>query len=188
MGNDGGMSPGGAADGGTTAGSGSTAASAGTGENRAGRERRQLNRAVKDSLRDVGSQLSRLSHGVGSRLDMRDGDLECLDLITRHGPLSPTALARLAGLHPATMTGVLDRLERGGWITRDRDRADRRSVMVRAERGRGAEILRLYLVESGMNSALDEILGDYAVADLAVLAGFLRRTAEAGRAAADRLL
>jgi MarR family len=40
----------------------------------------------------------------------------CLDLITRHGPLSPSAPARRAGLHPATMTGILDRLERGGWV------------------------------------------------------------------------
>jgi DNA-binding MarR family transcriptional regulator len=119
---------------------------------------------------------------------MRDGDLECLDVITRHGPLSPSALARRAGLHPATLTGVLDRLERGGWIARDRDPADRRGVLVRAERGRGAEILRLYLVDSGMNPALDEILSGYSEADLAVVADFLHRTAQAGRTAADRLL
>ncbi len=61
-------------------------------------------------------------------------------------------------------------------------------MSIRAERGRGAEILRLYLVDSGMNSALDEILSDYAEAELAVVADFLRRTAQAGRAAADRLL
>ncbi len=158
------------------------------GERRSGQERRRLSRVVKESLREVGSQLSRLNHGVGGRLDMRDSDLECLDLISRHGPLSPSALARRAGLHPATVTGVLDRLERGGWIARDRDPADRRGVVVRAERGRGAEVLRLYLVDSGMNPALDEILGDYSEAELAVVADFLRRTAHAGRTAADRLL
>ena len=96
-------------------------------------------------------------------------------------------LARLAGLHPATLTGVLDRLEHAGWITRERDPADRRGVLVRMERGRGAEVLRLYLVDSGMNSALDEICAGYADAELALLAGFLRRAAEAGRAAAARL-
>jgi DNA-binding MarR family transcriptional regulator len=162
--------------------------SGGVGERGSGQERRQLSRAVKESLRELGSQLSQLSHSVGGRLEMRDGDLECLDLITRHGPLSPSALARRAGLHPATLTGVLDRLERGGWIARDRDPADRRGVLVRAERGRGAEILRLYLVDSGMNPALDEILSGYSEADLAVVADFLHRTAQAGRTAADRLL
>jgi DNA-binding MarR family transcriptional regulator len=153
----------------------------------AGRLRRQLSQAIKASLREVGAQLSRLNHEVGGRLDIRSGDLECLDHITREGPLSPTSLARLTGQHPATLTGILDRLERGGWIARDRDPGDRRGVVVRAQRGRGAEILRLYLVESGMNPALDEILAGYTEAELAIVGDFLRRTADAGRAAAERL-
>jgi DNA-binding MarR family transcriptional regulator len=151
------------------------------------RDRRRLSRAIKEGLRDVGAQLTRLNHGVGGRLDLRASDLECLDAIAQHGPLSPTALARRTGQHPATLTGILDRLEHGGWIARDRDLADRRGIVVRAERGRGAEILRLYLVDSGMNTALDEILAGYEDADLAIVADFLRRTADAGRMAAERL-
>ena len=42
-------------------------------------------------------------------------------------------------------------------------------------------MLSLY---SGMNSAMDQIIGDYDEAQLELLADFLRRTAEAGRAAA----
>jgi DNA-binding MarR family transcriptional regulator len=149
--------------------------------------RGQLNRAIKESLRDLGAQLSQLNHNVGARLDLKATDLECLDVISRHGPLSPSALARHAGLHPATMTGVLDRLEAGGWIERGRDLADRRAVAVRIAQGRGAEVLRLYLVDSGMNTAMDEICAQYDEEDLELLVGFLRRTADAGRAAAERL-
>jgi DNA-binding MarR family transcriptional regulator len=156
-------------------------------ESAAARRRRRLNRTVKEALRDLGGQLSLLNHSVGARLDLKATDLECLDVITRYGPVSPSTLARHAGLHPATMTGILDRLERGGWIERSRDPSDRRGVVVQAARGRGAEILRLYLVDSGMNSAMDEICADYDDAELELLAGFLRRTADAGRAAADRL-
>jgi DNA-binding MarR family transcriptional regulator len=153
----------------------------------AGPHHGRLNRAVKESLRDVGAQLSLLNHSVGTRLDLRDAELECLDLITRYGPLSPSALARRAGLHPATMTGILDRLERGGWIDRSRDPADRRGVVVQAARGRGAEILRLYLVDSGMNTAMDQICAAYDDKDLELLADFLRRTADAAHTAAERL-
>jgi DNA-binding MarR family transcriptional regulator len=151
------------------------------------RRRRRLYRTVKEALRDLGGQLSLLNHSVGARLDLKATDLECLDLISRYGSLSPSSLARQAGLHPATMTGILDRLERGGWIERSRDATDRRAVVVQAARGRTAEILRLYLVDSGMNAALDEICADYDEGELELLAGFLRRTAAAGAAAADRL-
>jgi DNA-binding MarR family transcriptional regulator len=149
--------------------------------------RGRLTRAIKESLRDLGAQLSLLNHSVGTRLDLKPADLECLDLITRHGPLSPSTLARLAGLHPATMTGILDRLERGGWIDRGRDPSDRRGVLIQAARGRGAEVLRLYLVDSGMNTAMDQICADYADEDLQLLASFLHRTAAAARAGAGKL-
>jgi hypothetical protein len=68
--------------------------------------------AIKESLRELSIQLSLLNHQIGGRLRVKDADFDCLDLINRHGPMSPSALARRAGQHPATMTGVLDRLER----------------------------------------------------------------------------
>ena len=153
----------------------------------AARRRKQLNFAIRQSLRELSIQLSVLNHHVGAHLDLKDVDLACLDLVARHGPLSPTTLARRAGLHPATMTGILDRLERGGWIDRGRDPADRRGVVVQAARGRGAEILRLYLVDSGMNAAMDQICAQYDDQDLQLLADFLHRTADAARTAAERL-
>ena len=150
----------------------------------AARQRRRLTTAIRESLRELSIQLSLLNHHVSGRLELKDVDLDCLDLISRHGPLSPSALARRAGLHPATMTGILDRLERGGWVARERDQADRRAVMVRALRDRGAEVLRLY---AGMNASMDQICAGYTDTELELLAGFLRRTASAGRAATDAL-
>src|SRR5512138_703542 len=110
--------------------------------------KRRLAIQIKDAMRDASLQLALLNHQVGARLRLRDVDFDCLNLVSQHGPLGPGALAKLAGLHPATMTGVLDRLERAGWATRDRDPADRRAVVVRAAPERGREIFRLY---AGMN-------------------------------------
>jgi DNA-binding MarR family transcriptional regulator len=146
--------------------------------------RGELNQAVREALRDLTVQLALLNHRVGGRLDLKGTDLECLDLITQHGPISPGALARLAGVHPATMTGVIDRLERGGWITRERDPHDRRAVAVKAVQTRGREVLRLF---GGMNAALTQICAGYTDAELDLVAGFLRRTADAGREAAAEL-
>ncbi|WP_433274046.1 MarR family transcriptional regulator [Actinosynnema sp. CS-041913] len=150
------------------------------------RGRRRVAAGIKTSLRELRNQLSLLNHQVGSRLELRDVDLDCLEIVSEHGPLTPSALARRAGLHPATMTGVLDRLQRGGWVARERDPdgTDRRAVLVRALKDRNPELFGLY---SGMNSALDELLAGYDEDQLALLADFLCRTTEAGRAATEDL-
>ena len=148
------------------------------------RKRLKLKFAIKQSMRELSVQLSVLNHHVAAHLDLTDIDLDCLDLINRHGPLSPSALARRTGLHPATMTGILDRLEQRGRIARDRDPSDRRAVVVRAKRARNGEIMRLY---SGMNAAMDKICAGYGETELELLADFLRRTADAGRNATDEL-
>jgi DNA-binding MarR family transcriptional regulator len=150
----------------------------------AARRRRSSTTAIKESLRDLRSQLSLLNHRVGAHVELKDVDLDCLELINRHGPLSPSTLARHAGLHPATMTGILDRLARGGWVARDRDPDDRRAVVIRVLRGRSAELFRLY---AGMNTSIDQICADYSDDQLELLADFLRRTTDAGRSATDEL-
>jgi DNA-binding MarR family transcriptional regulator len=150
------------------------------------RQRRRLTTAIKDALRDLRNQLSLLNHQVGARIELKDVDLDCLEIIGRHGPMSPSALARRAGLHPATVTGIVDRLQRGGWVARERDpdAADRRAVTIRALRDRSAEIFRLY---AGMNSSMDEICAGYSNDELLLIADFLRRTASAGHDAAEEL-
>jgi len=148
------------------------------------RHRRRLTTSVKDSLRALSLQLTLLNHQVSTHLEIKDVDLDCLDLIGRFGPLSPTALARHARLHPATVTGVLDRLERGGWAVRERDTTDRRAVLVRALPGRAAEVFGLY---SGMTTSMDQICAGYTGEQLELLAGFLRDVTEAGQTATDQL-
>jgi len=148
------------------------------------RARRRLTTQIKDGLRDLHNQLSTLNRQVGGHLAIKDTDMDCLDLINRHGPLSPSALARQAGLHAATMTGILDRLEKAGWIARERDPADRRAVTVRALPDRGREMYRLF---AGMSSALDSICADYDEQQLELLADFLHKITDAGQTASHSL-
>jgi len=148
------------------------------------RRRGPLTAAIKASLNELGVQLSLLSHRLGAHLDLRGVDIDCYSLIFRHGPLSPSALARRTRLHPATVTGILDRLERGGWVARERDPSDRRAVVVRALRDRNAELFGLL---AGMNTSMNDILRRYSTDELEILADFLRRTTDAGQHATSEL-
>lgn len=154
-------------------------------ESESARDRRRAVNAVKEGLRELRTQLAALNHRVGSEASLRDADLDVFDIIARHGPISPTALARLAGLHPATMTGVLDRLEAGDWIVRTRDATDRRAIAVTANPAKTGDMLRLF---AGMNHAMDAVCADYDDAQLATIQGFLARAAQAGHESAELLV
>jgi DNA-binding MarR family transcriptional regulator len=148
------------------------------------RARRRRIVEAKQSLRELRIELAVLNHRVGSRIEIKDLDFDCLDVITRHGPISPSALARRVGVHLATMTGILDRLERDGWVTRDRVDNDRRAVHVRGVPDKQRDIFRLY---HGMNSELDKILKIYSDDQLDVIVDFLQRCTQAGQSATDQL-
>jgi DNA-binding MarR family transcriptional regulator len=148
------------------------------------RRRQRATAQIRDSLRELRIQLSLLNYRVGSQLGLKDVDLDCLDILDSGGPLSPSALARRAALHPATMTGILDRLERGGWVVRERDPSDRRAVLVRVVHDRYAELMRLY---TGMNRSMNKLLAGYSESELEAIADFMARSVEAGRHATDEL-
>jgi DNA-binding MarR family transcriptional regulator len=48
----------------------------------------------------------------------------------RTGPCKTSEIADVLGLSPSTITGILDRLEAGGWISREADPGDRRAVNI----------------------------------------------------------
>src|SRR3954449_6054246 len=146
------------------------------------RSRQRSTAAIRDSLRELRIQLALLNYRVGSQVDLKDAELDMLDMLDTYGPLSPSALARRAGMHPATMTGVLDRLERGGWIARERDPADRRAVLVHVVRDRYGELLRLYTT---LSRSMNKLLAGYSDSELDVIADFMRRAVDAGRSATE---
>jgi DNA-binding MarR family transcriptional regulator len=156
-----------------------------TDEDGSARSRHQLQASIGEALREVLISLSTLNRQVGSRLALKDVDLDCLNAVDRDGPISPSVLAKSLGLHPATLTGVLDRLEQGGWVARERDPLDRRAVLVLSLRDRRAEVMRLY---SGMNKSVRGICASYSDSELERIDEFLRSTAAAGRSASDELV
>jgi DNA-binding MarR family transcriptional regulator len=148
------------------------------------RQRRRAIAAVGQALRDLRIELAVLNHRVGTRVELRDLDFDCLDVVARTGPLTPSALASRVGVHVATMTGILSRLEAGGWITREPAPEDRRAVLVGTTADGQRELYRLF---AGMNGRLEDICETYSEQELDVIVDFLQRTVTAGQASSDEL-
>jgi DNA-binding MarR family transcriptional regulator len=70
------------------------------------------------------------NHEVAQRLGLGSSDSQFMTLLQVLGPLTPGRLAQLSGLTTGTVTGVIDRLEGGGFVRRERDPGDRRRVVV----------------------------------------------------------
>jgi len=139
---------------------------------------------VKETLRELSIQLASLNNRIGSHAGIRHADFNCLNAIARFGPIGAGSLARRTGVHLATLTGILDRLESGGWIIREPDPSDRRAIRVRVLASHVMQLVRLY---HGMNSSIDHICAGYTSDELEVITRFLRQTVEAGGVAAKQI-
>ncbi len=90
----------------------------------------ELTEAIRSLVLRLVAEMSLTAHGASQRLGLGGTDVRFLTLLDRHGPLTPGRLAALTGLTTGSVTGVIDRLERGGFVGRMRDDADRRKVRV----------------------------------------------------------
>lgn len=95
------------------------------------------------TMRAAGAQRVLYSNALASRMGLRQIDLECLYIITLNEDVTPGLLAARTGLTTGAITGVVDRIQRKGYIVRERDPADRRRIFLRPVDERIAEIRRL---------------------------------------------
>ncbi|GAA2383289.1 MarR family winged helix-turn-helix transcriptional regulator [Dactylosporangium salmoneum] len=74
-----------------------------------------------------------LDQQAADRLGLNRTDLRCLEMLfgPEAAPMSPGELATAAGMTTGGVTTAIDRLERAGYVTRERDSGDRRRVTVR---------------------------------------------------------
>lgn len=69
---------------------------------------------------------------VATRLGVTDSDLQCLFVLSQHGPTTASALARQINLTTGSVSRMIDRLHAAGHVTRHADPADRRRVIIAA--------------------------------------------------------
>jgi DNA-binding MarR family transcriptional regulator len=85
---------------------------------------------IMQSLRRIFKAIQDYSHEVSSKFGITGPQLWALKTISQSGKLSLGELTKKMYLHPSTITGVVDRLEKKGYVSRDRGQGDRRVTHV----------------------------------------------------------
>jgi DNA-binding MarR family transcriptional regulator len=93
-------------------------------------ERAELAAAFGAGIRRTGALMQLMGQAAADRIGINATDLNCLNILSFSGRMTAGELARATGLTTASITGVVDRLEEAGYVTRERDPHDRRRVVV----------------------------------------------------------
>jgi len=116
------------------------------------------------------------NQAVADRIGLHPTDLQCLNLLTLEGgPVTTGRIAELTGLTTGSATRLVDRLERAGYVVRERDAEDRRRVLVATVPEKTAEFGRMWERLGGGWSALFDDLDE---SELALIIRHMRRTVE----------
>ena len=130
--------------------------------------------AAGQALRVFGSQMESHTQAIGAVTGIHPTDLNILDLLDQHGDVTAGRLSELSGITSGAITGVVDRLEKLGYVERRKDPLDRRKVVVRTIDDRREAVAALY---EPMKSRLEELLSTYSAAELAAITDYAERAA-----------
>ena len=145
-------------------------------------------RQLLDALFVAGRELSAAAVMFHTALAAQQGlsatEEKALDLLDRYGPLTARQLAERSGLAPASVTGLVGRLEAKGFARRTRNPADGRSVLIETVPDRLAGLGPLF---ADWTRELEALSGRYTDADLGVITDFLTESARRQKDATARL-
>jgi DNA-binding MarR family transcriptional regulator len=122
---------------------------------------------------------------VAARQGLSAREEKALDLLERSGPLTAGELARQSGLAPASVTGLINRLEHKGFARRIQNPSDRRSILVEADIERMyARVAPLF---AGWARSLQELYAGYSDEQLELILHFLTEAARRQQEATARI-
>jgi DNA-binding MarR family transcriptional regulator len=122
---------------------------------------------------------------VAAKQGLSASEEKALDLLERSGPLTAGELARQSGLAPASVTGLINRLEQKGFARRIQNPSDRRSILVEVD------VERMYARVAPLFAdwvrSLEELYAGYSDEQLEVILHFLTEAARRQQEATTRL-
>jgi DNA-binding MarR family transcriptional regulator len=151
-----------------------------------GARRRELLKKLNLAGREMSDAVLMFHTALAEKLGLGPSDWKTLGLLERHGRLTAGELAEMSGLAKPSITGILDRLERSGWILRTRNPEDGRGVLVSLRNRTAGEQAATGLFQ-GLMQRMSDLYAQYSDEQLEMLLEFMTEIAERQKAATSEL-
>ena len=110
------------------------------------------------------------NQSVADRVGLSLTDMQCINVLELLGPSTPGKLAASTGLTTGGVTVMLDRLEKAGFVKRQPNPKDRRSILVKVNARKLQKVNSFY---SGINQRLETFLSERSEAEIQSVIDFL---------------
>lgn len=133
----------------------------------------ELIKAINKEGARQGNLVILFTNALADHVGLSASEFECLSLL-RDGPMTAGALAKRCGLTTGAITGLIDRLERAGFVERRSDPSDRRRVLVAMKVNKKVQetVIKLY---DPLAQRVNEALVDYNKEQLEAILDWTRR-------------
>lgn len=148
------------------------------------KSRAELVTAIGQTMMRWQDATEAFDEAVGRLYELNSADRRCLSFVSL-GPQTASAIAKETALTPASVTTLIDRLERRQLVYRRADASDRRKVLVEATDTARKLIARTYLP---IAQAGAELLMQYSLKELMVIQRFLAEALALQKRMMDELI
>ena len=124
---------------------------------------------------DISRQVILKSDATAAKFGLSPNDFSHLNFIIQLGPITAGTLASLTGLTTGAITGVIDRLEAGGFVTRQHDKLDRRRIIIAPNK---KAIQQVLAINKKSHADFHQCFTNYTANEMATILTFLRRTTD----------
>ncbi|KAB8196502.1 MarR family transcriptional regulator [Nonomuraea phyllanthi] len=135
--------------------------------------RKNLLEALSLAGRESSNAAVMYHSAMSERMGLGMTEEKTLDLLQRRGPLTAGEIAQHVGLAPATVSGLIDRLESKWLVRRVRDTRDRRRVIVEVNEERLSGFGELF---EPFVAALAELYERYTDEELELIIDYVTRS------------
>ena len=141
---------------------------------------------IVDRFREMSTETVMFHQAVADELGLYITDHKCLDIIHRFGAMPAGRLGEMTGLTTGAITGMIDRLEKAGYVRRANDPKDRRKTIVEPVRNKKLE-RKIEMIFMPLHETMHRFLSSYSDSELTLLLDVMTKLIEQTREESKRL-